>query len=473
MTKVLFLQRDPTVYIGVMIISAVLKREGHQCAVLIENMEKDFMGSILHYSPDLVAFSCTTGLHRWVIETAKKIKEKIKVPIIVGGPHATFYPETIYDEGIDMVCLGEGEYAMLELVENMEKGRDITKIKNLWVKKDGKVFRNDLRPLIQNLDELPFADREIYLRYPQLKFWEHQMVFVTARGCPYNCSFCFNKSFREMYSSKGRYVRRRSVHNVISELLEVKERYDIKRIEFIEDALNLDPEWLHEFLETYEKEVKLPFLCNLRADLIDERMVRELKRSGCICAKIGIESGNSFLRNKVLKKDLSTERIRNAVHLIKKYDLKLQTYNILGIPGETIDTVFETLRINLKLKPYHAWCSIMQPYPKTELAQYATENGFLDENYSLDDLDYTFFISTPIKLKDKNKIINLQKFFDLCVKFPFLIPLVKLLIKLPPNRIFNLVFKLNYAYATLRTNRIGLTDFLRLGLYMGSYFARG
>lgn len=460
---------------GVMSISAVLKGAGHECDILIQNLERDFIKAIIKCKPDAVGISCTTGLHLWATETARRIKKRIDVPIIVGGPHATFYGDTIRDSSIDIICIGEGEHPMLELAENIDSGHDITGIRNLWVKDGrGQIRKNQLRPLIQDLDALPFMDRELYDKYGPLRVYERNPLIITGRGCPYSCSFCFNKPLRDMYSETGgRYVRRRSIRNVIDEIMQVKGTYDVRRIIFMDDTFILDHEWVLRFLEAYRQDVALPFSCLVRADLINEQMVNALKKAGCFFARMGIESGNEELRNQVLQKEISTKEIVNASHLIKKYGIKLATNSILGIPGETMDTALETLQMNLDIHPDFAWCALMQPYPKTELAHYAITHGCLRPDFSFDDLDHSYFFSTPISIQDKAAVENLQKFFSICVAFPYILPLVKRVAKLPPNPAFDFVFKLCYACGTYMTGEMDLKDFIRLGLHAGGSFRRG
>jgi anaerobic magnesium-protoporphyrin IX monomethyl ester cyclase len=463
------------IYPGVMSISAVLKNAGHECDILIENLERDLVGTTVSSRPDIIGISCATSLHSWTKRIVKRIRERMNVPIIVGGPHPTFYSGMISDSGVDIICIGEGEYALLELMENLEQGKDITHIRNLWVKdKDGEIHKNPLRPPVQDLDELPFMDRELYHKYKSLGAYEHSQIIMTGRGCPYSCSFCFNRNLREMYAKTGgRYVRRRTVNNVISEIRTLQATYDVRRILFLDDTFILDREWVLSFLETYRDLVALPFSCLVRADLISEPVVRALKDAGCFFVRMGIESGNEDLRNRVLNRKMTSNQVRKAAHLVKKHGIKLSTNSILGIPGETMETALETVRINLEIHPDFAWCSLMQPYPGTEILDYACAHGFLENSFTSDDIDQSYYFSTPIQIDDKTAIMNLQKFFSICVAFPFLMPAVRQLVEFPPNVIFDLIFKLHHAYGTFMTHEIDLLDFVRLGIHAKSSFHRG
>jgi anaerobic magnesium-protoporphyrin IX monomethyl ester cyclase len=460
---------------GVMSISAVLKHYGHDCDIIVENLERDPLQAITKSKPDLIGISCTTGSHTWAKQTARRIKKKMNVPIVVGGPHPTFYPGAMDDSSIDIICIGEGEHAILELAQNIDCGSDITKIRNLWVRDShGEIHKNPLRPLIQDLDALPFVDRELYHKYKPLRAYEHSPLIITGRGCPYSCSFCFNKTLREMYSgTEGHYVRRRSAMNVTYEIRRIQGTYDVRRILFMDDTFILGRTWVLNFLEVYRQLVALPFSCLVRADLVDEPLVKALRNAGCFFVRMGIESGNEQLRNQVLNKGITTEQIQNAARLIKKHGIKLSTNSILGIPGETIGTALQTLHLNVRIHPDFAWCALMQPYPKTELANYAIKHRYLRDDFSFDDLDHSYFFTTPIMTRDKTAITNLQKFFSICVTYPFLLPAVRCFVKLRPNVIFDALFKSYYAYRTYMTQEMDFEDYVRLGVRAGSSFRRG
>jgi radical SAM superfamily enzyme YgiQ (UPF0313 family) len=454
-----------------MMLSAVLKEGGHECDIFIrERDDEELVKSVHNSSPDIVAFSTTTGAHIWALKVAKRIKERVNVPILFGGPHPTFFPQVLENEAVDMICIGEGEHAILELADNLECGKEITKIKNLWIKRNGKIYRNDLRLLIENLDELPFADRELYYKYDFLRTNPNK-PFITGRGCPYSCSFCFNATLRNMYSGKGRYVRRRSVDNVIEEIRQVKAAYGIGTVRFSDDTFILNPKWLDEFFKKYRAEIGNPYYCVIRADLVNEKIIRGLKQSGCHSVSIGIETGNEYLRNAVLKKGITNEQIIKATKLLKKYGIKFGTFNMMGLPGETIETAFETVKLNINIGTDFPWCSVLQPYPKTEITRYAREGGYINDiDLDVDSFDFTYFDKGILKQENINELTNLQKLFFFAVKFPWLIPIIKLLIKLPPNKIFKMLFILGYGYKYRKANNIGILRLIKFGLKTGKLY---
>jgi len=468
--KILFLQREPIVQMGIMSISAMAKRAGHQSFLLVENLEENFDGEVRRLNPDIIAFSVTTGYHNWACRIAKRIKTFSTAKIILGGCHATFFPEVIDNDGIDIICRGEGDLVIVELLEELSKKEPVEYIKNLWVKKNGMIYQNDLRPLVQNLDSLPFFDRTLYDRYRYLKlYYEHHMFFMTSRGCPFDCSYCFNRSMRELYLQQ-RYIRRRSVDNVISELKEVKNRYQVTGIQFLDDNFIQDSDWLLQFCQIYEREINLPFTCAGHVNFINREVVRSLKKAGCVTIKLGLEAGNDYIRCKILNRNISKERIYEACQIIKKEKLNLLTFNMMGYPNSSLKEEFETLEMNIKIKPKFSICYMVTPYPKTQITEYAIKNGYLDANFDFDNLSNSAFKTTPFKLKNKNEVINLHKFFMIVVDFPFLLPLVKVLIKIRPNNTYYNIFQFYYAYILWRADRLSLMDFLEFGLKTKTYF---
>lgn len=470
--KVLFIQRDPFVKFGITILSSILKKNFHECDILVENLEKDITKKVHAINPDIIAFSITTNEYSWMSEIGQKIRKKFKKLIICGGPYPTFYQEVINEDYLDAICIGEGEGAILDLVNILERGEDITRINNLIVKKDGQLYRNEIRPLISDLDLLPLSDISIYYRY---NFFKNQKsgYILTGRGCPYQCTFCFNKSYNEMYKGKGKIIRRRQVSEVIKEIkILIKEVRNIEHINFLDDTFILSKSWLNEFLERYKIEIDLPFSCTARANLINEDIVQKLKDANCFSIRLGVESANESLRNTVLKKGITNEQIIKSTGIIKKYGIKLQIYNMLGTPGETLETAFETLELNKKIRPTYAWCSLLQPYPKTEVFEYAAKNNYFNKDYNFKNLENSYFMVTPIQLKNKKEIYNLQKIFSISVFLQLPVNLVKVLIKLPFTRVYELVFKVNYAIGILRIDNLSFWQIIKTAIYSKNYFKK-
>ncbi|UCD07815.1 MAG: B12-binding domain-containing radical SAM protein [Candidatus Aenigmatarchaeota archaeon] len=471
--KILFIQQDVFKNYGIMMLSAILKKNGHECDILIDCLEKDLTCKIKSIKPYIIGFSITTTRYSWMIDLAKMVKSKFKIPILVGGPHPTFFPEIINEDFIDIVCIGEGEYAILELLDKLENGEDINNIKNLWVKEGRKIFRNQIRNLIEDLDSLPYADRDLYKKYTLLRN-QNTDVFMASRGCPYNCTFCFNKRYNNLYRGKGKILRRRSILSLINEIKRiVSNNRNVNYLIFLDDTFILGPRnWFIEFLTKYKHEIGLPFSITARADLVDEEIIKILKEAGCNSIRMGIESANPYLREKVLKKEITNKQIEYATKVIKNNKIKLQLYNILGTPGETLDTALETYELSYKLHPHYAWCSLMQPYPGTEIMEIAKEQKLIREDYGFEDLDNSYFSTLPLNITNKKEIVNLQKLFQFGNVFRIPKSLIKILIKLPYNRIFELIFKINYAIGIKRMDNLSWNYVFRVSMHSKGYFRK-
>ena len=437
-----------------MALSAFLKRAGFECDVIDLAFQKDYLEAVREIRPDIIAYSITTGKHGFYQRINLELKKKFRFFAVFGGPHATFFPEFIEEEGVDAVCRGEGEYAFLELVQALGSGKDHRGIQNLWVKQDVNIYRNPVRGLIEDLDTLPFPDRKLLNKYNHYRLLHRRMV-LSGRGCPYNCSYCFNHSFNKLYAGKGKIVRKRSVPNLLAELKEIKENYNLERFQFIDDTFILDTQWCREFCAGYSEQIKLPFIAYTRVNLITDEIVKNLAAAGCVTVLYAIESGNEQIRNKILCRNISQEQILDAVAVYKKYGLKTYSQNMVGIPDETLEMAFETLRLNARCEPDYSWCSIFQPYPRTDLWEYCRKKGFLTG----EEFDESYYKKSILKIKDKREIENLHHLFSLNVAFPFLLPLTRWLIKLPFNGFYFFLWQLHRAWCYFfRVNWIDLGE---------------
>ncbi len=429
--------------LGTMYLSAFLKQRGIDCRYLDIKFEKDLAREIRRISPDIIAYSITTGQSKFYRQLNIDLKKQFRFFAVFGGPHCTFFPEYIHEEGVDAICRGEGEYALLDLVTALDQKKDITKIDNLWVKVDGKVYKNEVRNLVEDLDALPFPDREMLDKYRHFRKMPRKTV-MTGRGCPFKCTYCFNHSYNKLYRGKGRVVRKRSIENVIEELKRLLGTYKLRRFQFWDDTFNIDYRWTMDFCEAYRKEINIPFSITPRVNLVDEEMVRALKNAGCVTIGTSVESGNEYLRNKVLKRNISEKQTIEACDLFNKYGIHILMGNMLGLPDETLEMAFETLNFNIRCKPTYAWVSIFQPFPRTELSNYSIEKGYFDGN--LETLDGSFYKKSALKLKDIEKIERLHHLFSVAVAFPRLIPVIKVLIRLPLNRLYRVIFILHKSW---------------------------
>jgi len=437
MGRLLFIQDNGVnENIGVMSIAGVLKAAGHDVDLLLTDEHPDYLKRVEDYDPDLIGFSFMTGNRRWAFATAKEIKERTNKPIIFGGVHSTLFPEDIDFSYVDYVCIGEGEFAVSELLDGITSGTDCSQIKNLWVKKNDGIIKNPLRDLIQDFDTLPLPDRDIYYKYPFLRDLPIKR-FISGIGCPYQCTFCHNPMHIKMFKGHGRFVRKKSVSRVIAEIKAVKDNYALKRVHFSDDLFVLSKKWIKEFLEVYRREINLPFSCNIRIDRVDEDMIHDMHESKCWGVSFGIESGSERIRNGILKKNLKEEDIINNSRILKKYGIKLIITNLMGLPDETLEEAFQTVEINQRIRADYIRANVLVPYPKTGVVDYAIERGLLPKDFSIHTFDQVMRTAL-IKSPYSREFENLCALFNLTVKFPIITPLTRKLIKLPFSRLFSM-----------------------------------
>jgi radical SAM superfamily enzyme YgiQ (UPF0313 family) len=421
--RVLFVvQKEATLieYLGQMYISAVLKEAGHETRGLAAQDFDQAAMTVREFQPDLIGFAMTTGVHPFHLDLVRRLKQQFEFTSIFGGPHPTYFPEIIEEDGVDIVCVGEGEYPVLELVQHLEAGTSHGSVANLIIKQDGEQSHNPPRPFLQDLDSLPFPDRELW-GPPRRKVFS----LIANRGCPYACTYCFNHQHKRL--AEGRYLRQRSVQNVIAECIELRDRFGATKVDFQDDIFVLDKKWLREFMPRFRDQVGLPFWCHVRANLLTEEVVALLKEGGCVAVALGVEAGNDELRNLVLKRQLKREEIVRSGRWLIDHGIDLLTQNMIALPGETIEMAFETVEINAQIRPQHMNLYFFQPYPGTELAQYSIDHGYFDGDF--DDYPESYLARSsneiPIQTPEEREFKLLADAFHLLVKFPALIPYVR------------------------------------------------
>ncbi|NQU74401.1 MAG: B12-binding domain-containing radical SAM protein [Candidatus Omnitrophica bacterium] len=451
--KLLFVVKDiDTEHLGIMMLSSLLKQAGHQVDVAEADLRKIYRKLRLG-KYDIVAYSCTSPFFSFYLEINRKIKKDFNIFSIFGGPHPTLLPEIINHQSIDCICRGEGEYALLDLVEAMSSRQDFHDIENLWVKTERVVHKNNLRPLICNLDALPFPDRDLF--YYNETVDRGKMHVLTTRGCLYDCSYCIHAFYDKLYNGQEKMLRRRSVDNVIKEIREVKEKADIRFIMFEDDLFTSSPEWLKEFSLQYKKYIKLKFFCYIRPDMVTASIIRELKEAGCASVSMGFESASERLRNDILKRNMSKKTMINAARLVKENNIRLKTTNIIGIPTSSLEDDIDTLKINIQCKVDYAGAKLLMPYPKTEAREFSEKiNVLTDKNYELTQKSSPFSFK---ERKDKRARENLSKLFAITVEFPFLLSFTRKIIYSPLGLIYAYVNLLWDGYCSF--SRLYPTDF--------------
>lgn len=367
-------------------LSAFLKSKGH--AVRYEELVMgNSSATSIHFArvkraiddfkPDLLAFSSYEMSFEWIKDISDYIKSIYpEIPIIVGGYYATLSPEDVLQHPpIDIICIGEGEYPLSELLDSLKAGDKRKDIQNLWFKKDSQVIRNPVRNLIANLDELPFVDRDLFTSENRRC---GALEIMASRGCPFDCANCSNHALKKIYAGKGHYLRYRSAQHVLSEIESCLSKEDFKTIQFEDDMFTANKIWLKEFCGEYKKRFKFPFICNIRPESGTPETLNLLKDAGCLQVSIGLEAGDEKIRRQVLRRDMPDEVIIQAFRNAKRIGIKRKSFNMVGLPYETPLSLWKTIWLNLKLAPDSVQTSVYYPFKGTVLGDECYRQGWVD-----------------------------------------------------------------------------------------------
>ena len=394
------------IYFGISYIAAMLKKHGHECRLAIldrryKQKNIALLSEKIHsFEPQIIAFTAVFSEFNFMYDIASQVKKAFpNLFLYAGGVHITLNPDVKYLDLFNAFCIGEGEYSTLELVENLSKGKDISNIQNLWIKTPNGIIQNPVRPFIPNLDELPFAERDMWQEWI-LKTNTNPTVLI-GRGCPFNCTYCCNHTLRKI--SEGKYVRFRSPDNIIAEIRQLYRTYPgIEEIRLEVETLGVDLDWLKTFsekLSEFNSEInnKLNFSTNLRIfpSLDLEKVFSYLKKANITSVTIGLESGNERIRKEILNRDYSNEHILLAASLAKRHGIKISLYNMIGLPTETALEFSDTLKINQEIQPdFHA-TSIFFPYPGTKLYETCKQMNLLPQKINTRDERQVAVLNLP------------------------------------------------------------------------------
>lgn len=429
---------------GPMYLSSVLKNAGHQVEFSSVS-RKNLQNKMDTFSPDVVAFSSITGHFKTLLKINNALKDEYSFFSVFGGPHATYEPGIVNHPGIDAVCRGEGEEAFVDFLDRFQNNKQFEKTPNFWVKRNQDIFRNDIRPMIENMDDLPFPDRDLYYRTFGEVGLNPVKSFMNGRGCPYKCSYCQNSNLMRLYRKVGNKVRIRSVENTLEEIERVRQDFGLQLVRFVSDIFYTNIHWLEEFSEKYPKRIGLPFFCLLAPPLVNEKSVRLLKRAGVLTVAVGIESADEATRKTLLNRMISDECVHKALHLLQEARINVMSYNIIGIPGSPIANDFKLAELNSSYKVAYAYTTIMTPFPDTQLLEYAQKNNLIPKGGI--QLEGTFPDEPPMMIPDRKRIARLQKLLAIASRFKTVRIMLPLLTRLPLGIVYLIFYQIFRAYS--------------------------
>ena len=359
---------------GLAYISSYLKDNGIDVFLWDGTFETvDFLKiQVKSIEPDVICFSALSPDYAFVEQLAMELKFMTNVPFVIGGYHVTFTPPNI--SVFDSVIIGEAEYALLDYLQ----GKSLTTV---------------ITGKLADVNALPWPDHVMFHRHfdKQLN-WEsaeHKTsgVFLTARGCPFRCTYCSCDAMAKLYDE--RITRFRDVDDIINEVSSITSMYDMDMVWFTDETFTVDKKRTIELCAKYRDSISVPFSVETRPDTVNEEVLVALKEAGCTTIRMGIESGVDRIRNGMYKRNMSREKILKAFHTAKKVGLNTTSYNIIGAPTETAEDIRATIALNVECGVQSGKMTLLSVFPGTRMWDYCKENGYeireeYPENYYID-----------------------------------------------------------------------------------------
>ncbi len=393
--KIVFIAIN-TENLAVEYLASYLKQHGHQAELVFDpyifgseainlpvlanlfDTKKEIIQQVLAKEPDVVGFSLFTFNYQRALHLARELKKfKPNLPIIFGGIHPTCVPEqVIQEECVDMVCVGEGEEALADFLNSLQIRQSRYDIKNIWFKKEGQIIQNPLRHLIDDLDQLPFPDKELF--YQVYSGFKKDYLILSSRGCPFKCAYCANHVLHKIYQGLGPIIRRRSPENVIQELVWAKHNFKPGQVTFVDDIFVQSFDWLERFISLYQEKINLPYVVLTHPIYVDFKTAKLLKDSGCYLLMFGIQSASEDIRQIILNRAGTNEQIEAAAQACQRAKLHFSIDHIFNIPGEGASEYLEALKFYNQLRPSIINSFWLQYFPKTEIIQTAIERGIMN-----------------------------------------------------------------------------------------------
>jgi len=378
--------------LGLAYIAAVLEEKGHKVEILDLNASKMSNDGVLKRvkNSDIVGIGGTIIEYPKIISLANMIKDILPdIPIILGGTcTTTLYNKILENTKAEYAVIGEGEISTVNLIDAIEKQLPLRNVKGIVYRDTNKIVMTEKQPLIENLDEIPFPARRLldmekytydFLKTHNIKIEGHKNLrnasIITSRGCPYHCTFCDKGIW-------GYKFRARSAQNIVDEIISLKEKYKVNSIWIADDTFVVDRKRVEEFSKLMEN-LDIVWCVNGRANLMQSKeLFVKMRKGNCRLVNFGIESGDQWMLDNSIKKEITLEQIRNCVKASKEANIYISGFFVLGMPGETKETVEKTFKFARELNlDNYAFC-IATAYPGTELYDRAIKDNIIQEcNY--------------------------------------------------------------------------------------------
>jgi len=387
------------------------------------NASEDLRKKIIEFKPDLLAVSCSETTFTRGLKLISETRD-LGVKNIFGGVFPTFAPQLVINyKDVDMLCVGEGEIALVDLTDRIAKKENYLDVTNLWVRqKDGSIKKNSItKPVdinaIPAITDIGIFGTERFYR-PMAGKVRRLLPVETHRGCPYTCTFCNSPSQNRLYENVGSFFRKKSMKLIKEEIENHIKTWKIEYVYFWADTfLAWSPKEFDEFCEMY-KDIKLPFWCQTRIETISEEKLKKLKEVGLHRITFGMEHGNEKFRREVIKRPYSNKKAIELMKIPTELDINFSVNNIIGFPGETRELAFDTIEINRHFKSDDTSCSILIPFHGTEIRRLAEKQNLISKDTicAIGNTSEAGILDMP--QWPKKEVAKIRNTFAMYVKFP-------------------------------------------------------
>jgi magnesium-protoporphyrin IX monomethyl ester (oxidative) cyclase len=391
--------------LGLAYLASYLENFGHKVSVLdclvednkLRTFSKDLLRIGLSNSeilkrvkiinPDLMGISCSYSVQYHNCKNlAEDLKTVFKTALVVGGAHPSAQPkDVLLDSVFDFVVVGEGEKTIQELADCLENNKNYSGVPGLAFREQGHIKVNPCSP-IHNINEIPYPARHLF-PFDKYIWTDHShnrvtknkpfATMITSRGCPYNCFFC---SIHSVWGFKWRF---RTAKNVIDEIEQLYQRYNIREIHFEDDNLTLSKKRMLSICnEIVKRDLNISWTTpnGVHVDTLDEELLGKMKESGCYQLALGVESGNPYVLKNLMRKKMSLNKVKEVVKIMRKLNISVTLFFVIGMPGETKENILDTISFAKDICPDEAYFSIATPYPGTDLYKNCVDNGYIKPN---------------------------------------------------------------------------------------------
>lgn len=378
--------------IGVTVLASWVNQKTRHSAAIADltfhsrHWERHLHETIARRRPDVIALSCNTMYMKYVRRIVAEIRRRHGQPILLGGHHATIYPDEVFAiPGVDAVIVGDGELPLTQYLDRLAAGESLEGVPGLWARDGGRVIRNPGGAFLQDIDQLPYLDWDLWEDLDRYLYFLGMLYVQGSRGCPYRCTFCDAQGYAQALRGTGRYFRLRDPEAFADEL----ERYyglyhhrGARLFQVFDPVFTMDDDWVERFCAAYRRRglhERIRWSVFSRVDHLSEEKVQLLARSGCALLRVGIESGDDHIRMDVYKKRIDTDTIRRIFAAAKRNGLDFTAFYILGGPQETHATFWKTVRLAWELDAARSAFFVYKPFTAEGRAQIAESGGAVDE----------------------------------------------------------------------------------------------